>query len=436
MKFFFPDSQDLVDPSFDFDMETRSATRLRQRDDLYAHEIFSPPPFDGILVSKAIVDGCGSGGRYSIAQRHRLLREGVRRFFRLDKIDSKVRLDTMGDCGAFSYVREDRPPFSVESVIDFYVDCGFDYGVSVDHIIPIYKPDVEDSAQNNLFLKSDLDLVPPDIVERHALTLELAEEFMTLHKKRRCKFTPVGVAQGWTPWSYARSVVALQKLGYTKIAIGGLVPLKTHEILAVMERVSSVRKPNTEFHLFGVTRTSEVDNFIRFGATSFDSTSPLRQAFKDDKDNFYTLDRTYVAVRVPQVQGNASLQRKIRAGQIPGDEARRLEQASLEVLKRFDRGEATVEEALDVVLEYERLHSPGKRDHEAVYRETLTDRPWKDCPCEICRAVGIHVILFRGAERNRRRGFHNIHVFNRRLKIQLAAADQSPAAQGALTAAR
>ena len=57
MKFFFPDSQDLVDPSFDFEKETRSDQRLRHRDDLYAHEVFSEPAYDGLLVSKASVDG-------------------------------------------------------------------------------------------------------------------------------------------------------------------------------------------------------------------------------------------------------------------------------------------------------------------------------------------------------------------------------------------
>src|SRR5262249_40412904 len=57
MMFFFPDSQDLVDPSFDFRTEQRSETRVRQRDDLYPHEVFASPPYDGILVSKGIVDG-------------------------------------------------------------------------------------------------------------------------------------------------------------------------------------------------------------------------------------------------------------------------------------------------------------------------------------------------------------------------------------------
>ena len=82
MKFFFPDSQDLVDPSFNFVTELRSSRRLRHRDDVYAHEVFSEVPYDGLLVSKGIVDGFGPGsGRYTLAQRHRLLRVGVREFF-------------------------------------------------------------------------------------------------------------------------------------------------------------------------------------------------------------------------------------------------------------------------------------------------------------------------------------------------------------------
>src|SRR3954462_1108918 len=123
MKFFFPDSQDLVDPSFDFETEERSLSRLRHRDDQYAHEVFASPPFDGLLVSKSIVDGFSeTGGRYSIAQRHRLLRVGAPRFFR---VPEKSHLPIMGDCGAFSYVREQEPPYSVEDVLQFYVDCQF-----------------------------------------------------------------------------------------------------------------------------------------------------------------------------------------------------------------------------------------------------------------------------------------------------------------------
>ncbi|HEX8438193.1 MAG TPA: hypothetical protein VF697_23990, partial [Archangium sp.] len=89
MKFFLPDSQDLVDPTFDFERERRSVTRQRQRDDLYAHEVFSAPAFDGLLVSKGIVDGFGTlGSRYTLAQRHRLQRLGAPQFFRVDRATS------------------------------------------------------------------------------------------------------------------------------------------------------------------------------------------------------------------------------------------------------------------------------------------------------------------------------------------------------------
>lgn len=40
VKFYLPDSQDHVDPSFDFETEKRGVMRRRQRDDLYAHEVF------------------------------------------------------------------------------------------------------------------------------------------------------------------------------------------------------------------------------------------------------------------------------------------------------------------------------------------------------------------------------------------------------------
>src|SRR3954449_11593878 len=131
MDFFFPDSQDQIDPSFDFVREASSPDRVRQRDDLYAHEIVRPAPYNGVLLSKALIEG---PGRYTFAQRHRLFRLGVRRFFRLDAIEGP-RLTTLGDCGAFTYFREDEPPYTVEDVLSFYDDCGFDLGISVDHVI-------------------------------------------------------------------------------------------------------------------------------------------------------------------------------------------------------------------------------------------------------------------------------------------------------------
>src|SRR3954452_2415666 len=135
MRFYFPDRQDQIDPSFDFISEERSIYRVRQRDELYAHEALANPPFDGMLVSKTIVDGLpGATGKYTVAQRQRLYRVGIREFFRLDRVGGP-RLSTIGDCGAFTYVREEHPPYTPSEVVDFYAEAGFDLGISVDHVI-------------------------------------------------------------------------------------------------------------------------------------------------------------------------------------------------------------------------------------------------------------------------------------------------------------
>jgi hypothetical protein len=404
MKFFFPDSQDFVDDTFDFESETRSDLRVRQRDDRYPHEIFSQPPYDGMLVSKAVVDGIGGGsGKYSAAQRQRFLRVGVREYFRL----VNRPLATMGDCGAFTYVREERPPYSPAEVADFYEDCGFDYGLSVDHVILSYRAELDGALPG-------VDTVPEAWRFRQALTLELAEQFLEYCKRKQYSFIPMGVAQGWSPASYAHAVQVLQELGYKYIAFGGFVPLKTNDILACLKAASVVRHESTEFHLLGITRCENVAAFSGFGVVSFDSTSPLRKAFKDDKNNYYAPERTYSALRIPQINANPELLRKITAGEVQQEVARDMEQRCLRTLTRFDRGEATLEESLECLCAYEQVFN-GRTDHSEVYRQVLKDKPWKNCGCEICQRIGIHVIIFRGAERNRRRGFHNIYVFNQQL---------------------
>jgi hypothetical protein len=50
----------------------------------------------------------------------------------------------------------------------------------------------------------------------------------------------------------------------------------------------------------------------------------------------------------------------------------------------------------------------------------------------VCRKLGIHVIMFRGAERNKRRGFHNLSIFYARLQKELA----TPASSESLVAGR
>jgi hypothetical protein len=261
--------------------------------------------------------------------------------------------------------------------------------------------------------------VPAALRERQQITLELAAEFFARCVSSRLRLQPLGVAQGWSPQSYADSTAQLERIGYRYIAVGGLVPLKTTEILATLEAINVVRRPDTRLHLLGITRTDVLSEFERLGAVSFDSTSPLRQAFKDDKNNYYTPQGAYTAVRVPQVEGNPDLQKRIRAGAVKQPLARALEVRCLDLLRRYDVGTVDIDTVLAALDEYEAVHSPGK-SFGATNRQTLEAMPWKNCHCEVCRQLGIDVVLFRGAERNRRRGFHNLWVFYHQLQCSLS----------------
>ncbi|WP_280502776.1 tRNA-guanine transglycosylase DpdA [Nocardia farcinica] len=408
MKFYFPDSQDLVSPTYDFLHDEYLATRVRQRDDLYAHEVLAKPAYNGVLVSKAIVDGSvRSAGKYSMPQRNRLYRLGVRSFFRLPD-----DVSTLGDCGAFNYVNEPTPPYTVDEVLDFYEECGFDAGVSIDHVILGYqRPGLVNDPRE-------------EWVERKNISLQYAEKFLAAVADRKSLVQPVGAAQGWNPQSYADSVARLQEMGYKRIALGGMVPLKTPDILDCLQKIDEVRSRSTELHLLGITRLDSVTSFEELGVTSFDSTSAFRQSFMDDRDNYHTRSTTYTAIRVPQVDGNVTLKRAILSGKISQRNALTAERNCLAALRQFDRGECSVQETLDAVLAYDRTIGVEK-NREQSYRRTLEDAPWKSCDCGLCGKHGIEIMIFRGTERNKRRGFHNLSVLAAKMDAQRTDVPQS-----------
>jgi hypothetical protein len=400
VKFYFPDSQDQISPSFDFVSEEYSPYRVRQRDDRYAHEVLEAPPYDGVLVSKAVVDGSTrSSGKYSEAQRSRFYRYGVREFFRLP-----TGMATLGDCGAFNYVSEPEPPYSVPEVVDFYQTVGFEAGVSVDHVVLAYD--------KRLGLRD----APDEWQKRRLISLRNAELFLDECAGRGTPFEPVGAAHGWDPTSYADSVDQLQRMGYTRIALGGMVPLRTPDIMASLAAVDEVRDPSIRLHLLGISRLDSMTEFANLGVTSLDSTAPFRQAFMDDRDNYQVPNgKHYVAVRVPQVDANPSVKRRVLAGELDQRSLLGAERRALEALRAVEGDPACTDEAVAALAEYEGLLGP-KRSYLPEYRRTLTDRPWEDCVCTICRKDGIDVVIFRGTERNKRRGFHNLSVLHDRVR--------------------
>lgn len=398
MRFYFPDSQDLVSPTYDFRRDEYSPLRVRQRDDRYAHEVLDAAPYDGMLVSKAIVDGSVLGSaKYSMPQRERIYRLGVHQFFRLPP-----NTVTLGDCGAFNYVNEAVPPYTVDEVLDFYEGCGFDAGISIDHVILGYDA------------RASLHVAPDDWQQRRLISLRLAEAFLQGVHDDGDLIEAVGAAQGWSPRSYADSVRHLQDMGYQRIALGGMVALKTNDILCCLEAIDAVRRPETELHLLGVTRVDSMTQFARHGVTSFDSTSPFRQAFMDDRNNYYAPTETYVAIRVPQVEGNPSLKRNILAGKVSQRAAAAAERQCLSLLRAFDQDLCTSGEVLEGLAAYERITHAAK-SYVTDYARTLDARPWKHCSCALCRQHGVEMVIFRGTERNKRRGFHNLDVFKARI---------------------
>jgi hypothetical protein len=188
-----------------------------------------------------------------------------------------------------------------------------------------------------------------------------------------------------------------------------MVPLKTRDILDCLAAIEDVRLPGTELHLLGITRVESMERFAEYGVTSFDSTSPFRQSFMDDRRNYHTPQDAYVAVRVPQVEGNATLKRNILAGAVFQRDAVTTERECLKRLRAYDGGSETLQSVLDILKDYETVIK-SKKSYLDAYERTLAAQPWKSCPCTLCRELGIEIVIFRGTERNKRRGFHNLSV--------------------------
>lgn len=423
MKFIFADSLDYVDPNFDF-IEDRSAPdRQPYWDDLYPHEILGYAPYDGVLVSRAILGGHRNNvikGKYTPAQARRFETVGARKFLRLDTPEFE-HLPIFGDCGAFAYVNEPEPPFKPQEVAEFYEDSGFTHGCSVDHII--FDFDSSGSASK---------APSSQVRERFDITLENAEVFLNEARSAGAAFTPLGVVQGWSPTSMAEAARRLVAMGYDYLALGGMVPLKADEVRHCVSAIRDAVPASTRLHILGFAKAESVDTFLPFNITSFDSTSPLIRAFKDAKQNYYLPGarhglRYYTAIRVPQALENPRLQRAVRKGLFRSEDLMQLEAEALQALRAYDRQEADLDQALTAALEYGALlvaekpykecaQTSAMKRLEDAYRTTLAERPWKLCGCNICKEASIDVVIFRGSNRNKRRGIHNLSVYKKHIE--------------------
>ena len=389
LRYFIPDWDDLVDPDYDFENDEHSGGMGDWSNQVYAHQMYPEPNYDGILISKVVAEK-------SLKKKQRINEMGVHRYLRVPR-----KFPIMGDCGAFGYIGEEVPPYTTPEILDYYTRLDFAYGVSIDHLIVVA------TGQQRQF--------------RYDLTIHNAEEFIKEHHKLGLAWDPIGAVQGWDPQSYAEAARQYVAMGYKYIGLGGLVRTKTTDILRILQSVHEVVPNNVSMHLFGLARLDAMTEFSKLGITSVDSASPLRRAWLGSSDNYWTLDgNMYAAIRIPESGKSFRAKRMVTEERAEAKKVEELEKACFEAVIKFDKGLLTVEQTLNVLEDFDHLITPDRPSMREISRRTLEAMPWKYCPCDICKKDGVHTVIFRGNNRNRRRGFHNVFVFYQLLQKVLA----------------
>lgn len=388
LRYFIPEWDDLVDPDYDFATDTHSGGTGDWSNQVYAHQMYREPNYDGLLISKVVAEK-------SKKKKERINELGVHRFLRVPR-DFPI----MGDCGAFGYIKEDVPPYTTDEILDYYTRLDFDLGVSVDHLI--------------------VTATMAQMRQRYDLTIQNAEDFLKEHRKRGLSWTPIGAVQGWDPKSYAEAARQYVAMGYDYIALGGLVRSSTEEILRVLNEVTKVVPSHVSMHLFGVARLNAVSEFVKLGVNSIDSASYLRQAWMRTKQSYVLPNgESYAALRIPEAGKSFRAKHMREHPDLSDARITELERNALTTVRAYAAKKGGLEDALDALMEFDRFVTSDREDLAPHYRRTLEDRPWEQCGCEICRRDGVEVMIFRGNNRNRRRGFHNTYAFFRLMQNAL-----------------
>lgn len=399
--YFLPDWDDFLDVGFDFHKDRFSAENRSDRTQAHSIQLMRPSRIcDGILVSLAQHLGSRGMLRRLPPNDPELLRpSSVRDYFGLSSNQW-----AFGDCGAFSYAAEHDPAISVDRAVAVYELYDFDLGASVDHI-----PLAEIVGRNGKRKK----LSDDERNRRVRLTKANAADFMSLWRERGCKFTPVGIIQGIDAHGYARQIHEYIEMGYTHIALGGLVPRSDPEIRQIVTEVTRTLKTYRDkpwLHLLGIFRPKLQTLFRESGISSFDSATYFRKAWLRSEQNYFGHDgEWYAALRVPPSSDPRTLKRLKESGK-RASTIRRLEKDALSSLRSYAAGRLNIDSCLAAVFRYDRLLDRGESTSGSLkesYRKTLEDRPWEKCKCRVCKDIGIDVVIFRGYNRNKRRGAHN-----------------------------
>ncbi|WP_163328210.1 tRNA-guanine transglycosylase DpdA [Desulfurobacterium thermolithotrophum] len=421
MKYFLPYWEDWVHADFDPISDTYSKGGFKSS--IFAHELLETTPYDGILVSLGMFELklklIKRNGKPSLRGH-----QNIKKYLRVPE-----NFPVIGDCGAFTYVNEKEPKISVEEAIYHYESLKFDYGISVDHIcseaIVVEKEKVklfsfkeakESKDKIKLFLSEE------ELELRRQTSIENAWRFLKLSKGKN--FIPVGAVQGYTIETYLDSAKKLIDYGYEYLAIGGLVPKKTEFISELLDRLyKEIDTEKIKIHLLGVLREDLLTKMIKYNIYSFDSASYYRKAWLRAAQNYLGVDgKWYASIRVPDCH-NIRLRKKILSSGLSFPAIEKMEQKILKGLRDYDKG--TLKEVdclLEEIMNYDKLFFRDdfkEEKYSKLYKELLESKIWKECSCKICRNLGIDVVIFRGSNRNKRRGFHNTLMFYRKLRTLL-----------------
>jgi len=375
MKFFLPEWGDYIDPYYDYSKEEFSTATFDRK---YSHEVFDSPNFDGLLVSRSNVFK-------SSAKKRVLENQGVHSFYRLP-----YEYPILGDCGAFSYIKNDNPPYSTKEIIDYYTVLKFDYGVSLDHI-----------------------LINGDEERRYRLSIDNAKEFIKIHKELGLNWTPVASLQGWDRESIAQAAKEVIQAGYDYIALGGMVRKSDDEIVSYIQEIRDNVSKDVKIHVFGVSRLSIVPEYVRLEVTSSDSASYVRKAFVGENNYYTNSEFAYTAIRIPQYNKNNKAKNSIKSGKVSEEYLKQMESRCLSLFFNKDYGGDLVSS----IIEYNDIL--GIKNYKKKIELTLKEKPWEYCKCKVCENIGSNVILFRGYNRNTSRGMHNVYVYYRDLQSLL-----------------
>jgi hypothetical protein len=394
MKYFIPEWDDRVDPGYDFLLDRHSTQHnIDPFSDHYMWEIFGLEnvPFDGVLVSRVKVEE-------NQVKKERIEAVGIHKFLRLPS-----NFPILGDCGAFGYVDEHAPRYDPIEILHYYKKLGFNIGVTVDHVVvPQYATDKD---------------------FRMKITYENGLKGYYEWKRRYSNdFLLLCAVQGWSVQDYLEMFKNYRSHGVEAFGFGGLARKPTSFIIDLVDKliieIKNSGKTPSQIHFFGLARISLFPFFKKLEdlgvEVTFDSASFLRRAWLSAQNNYMTISgKGYSAIRIPQIGEKTGLRgkKKLKSNQNIS-ELKILEQECLQKIRSYDSGQVDIESVLSILEKYDKATNQNRfqilREH---YLETLKDMPWKKCECPICKSIGVEVIIFRGNNRNRRRGFHNVWIF-------------------------